>query len=258
MPSINWFIIDEWSQLSGYTNNIDNIKNLQLGYEIDSANISFQDMLIKSLIVPTKIISIMKKLCNDYGFSMGLTLCSHDASFAKITKLPVIFIFGLLKSINNNEDKIKIVTGLWEITYNNIPDMPRVFNAFLITKSKEESICIKKFSLAFINNLWYFSPRTGSLTGDLYKSRESLTNINKMVIINNKKYKFETIDNEDCIILTDSDDNIIYDKNITVTAYTFWVNQNPDLFKLSYDPIKRQQGSRVIIEELTDYIEYLG
>ena len=247
--------LDEWSQLSGYTDNIDNIKNLQIGYDIDSTSISFKNMFIKSLIVPTKIISIMKNLCNDYGFSMDLKLCSHDESFAKITKLPVIFIFGLLKSINSNQDKVEIVTGLWEITYNNAPNTPRVFNAFLIKDS--DAICIKKFSLAFINKTWYFSPRTGSLTGDLNQSRESLNNISQMVVIDNKKYKFETIEDEDCIILMDDDNNIIYDKNITLTAYTSWVNQNPDFFKLSFDPVKRQQGSRVIIEELTDYIDYL-
>ena len=260
MSSVNWITLDEWKQLSNYTDNIDDIKDLQIGYIINSKDISFNGMLIKSLIVPTKIISIMKDLCSDYNFSMESTIYSYDNYFTKITKLPVIFIFGLLNSIINNEDKIKTISGIWEITYNNKPNMPRVFNAFLVKYSQDQSICIKKFSLAFINKLWYFSPRTGSLMGDLVESRESLNNINddQIVIIDNKKYKFDTIEDEDCIILMDTNNNIINDKNITHIAYNIWVNKTPDLFKLSFDTKKRSEGSKVIIEELTDYIEYIS
>ena len=259
MSSINWFTVNEWSQLYEYIDNKDEIKNLQLGYEIDYTNISFKNLLIKSLIVPKKIISIMDNLCKDYGFSMDSTIYTGDNKFSKITKLPVIFIFGLLKSLNNNEDKIKIISGLWEITYNNMANMPRVFNAFIIKNSEDESVCIKKFSLAFINNIWYFSPRTGSLTYNLYESRKILNHINddEIVIINNKKYKFATIEYEDCIILTDFNNNIIKNKNITNIAYTCWVNKKPDLFKLSFDPEKRKEGYRVIMEELIDYIDFV-
>lgn len=234
----------------------------------------FGEFSFLDLVVSKALYELFEEFISEHGYSMeGEPIIAGGANFPpgfvgrKVTKLPVKILFQLVKIIP--EGFRPNLLGVYDITYNHSEGSPFVGNVVTNIYTDNGVVKMKKFSVCLADGpgdpneytiLNQFSPRTGSLVGDLSAARSFLGGSGREIYKNGNFSLVEGPESEDCLCLkvgsaqlsrTDCFlKTLMFLRELVQTKKEMWAD--------SFDPVEAGRGAKVILEEFLEFSRVMG